>query len=168
MGNNIDYKQNYERLEQLLFNVGEYLYEFDNEFRDAKHSQMCFGMTKEEHSKFILGKSSTSLIQKNNHTHDTLQNSSEQAISIAPFGVYDRNKSNSKWGGLDIFTSCAISKYEEKFIDTYKPRYYTYYFSTEEKCYEFYRKINELYDIYHDTKRVEEELDMWCRLKKYQ
>lgn len=68
MGNNIDYKQNYERLEQLLFNVGEYLYEFDNEFRDAKHSQMCFGMTKEEHSKFILGmkKISTSLAQNTN------------------------------------------------------------------------------------------------------
>lgn len=45
-----------DRLEYLLRNIGEYLYELDDEFRSAEHSKACFGMTEEEHMKYMLGK----------------------------------------------------------------------------------------------------------------
>lgn len=48
-------KQKLERLEILLYNIGTYVAELDNECKEAEHSKMCFGMTEEEHNKYILG-----------------------------------------------------------------------------------------------------------------
>ena len=47
-----------ERLDVLLNNVCAYLVELvgnDEEFMTAEHSDICFGMTKEEHKKYIKG-----------------------------------------------------------------------------------------------------------------
>ena len=47
-----------ERLDILLNNVCAYLVELvgnDEEFMTAEHSDMCFGMTEEEHKKYIMG-----------------------------------------------------------------------------------------------------------------
>lgn len=48
--------KNYERLELLLNNVCAYLAEImHKDDMTAEHSKMAFGMTEEEHKKYILG-----------------------------------------------------------------------------------------------------------------
>lgn len=57
------------------------------------------------------------------------------------YGVYDQSLNpRSKWGELCIIITCENNR-NKKFIDTERPYYYTYYFSTEQKAIEFENKL---------------------------
>lgn len=45
-----------KRLEELLYAVCGYLAELNDEFLSYKHNKICYGMTREEHNKYFLGK----------------------------------------------------------------------------------------------------------------